>query len=463
MDINLPEFFRACNPNKTLDSSNSDDRKYYIDLSSVRGNKIIEEMERTIVYLSPNDSTCQLFTGHIGCGKSTELLRLKFKLEEQGFHVVYFESTDNLAIDDVDITDILFAIIEKVNESLKKVNINLKPSGLNVLLNKVIDRIKGAELSGEISFDLGLIKLTSALKNSHEIRHSVRDYLEPRTDTILENINQEFLMPAIQKLKEENKKKGLVVIVDNLDRVSNYQVISSKLKGGYTQAEYIFVERGEQLKKLNCHVVYTIPLALNFSSHFNKLTYRFGISPNFLPMVRVKSRQTQQPSEEGMMFMKQLIMVKAFPDLNKDELLEKENILKVFDDVKTLENLCQISGGHIRNLLVILYGCLQKNNLPPIPSGSLEEVIRQKRDNLRRSINGEEWKLLRQIMQKKELKNQQEYQTLLQCMFVFGYQDKEGEWFDINPLFSSAKELHITEENISHVNEILQPKDFDFQ
>ena len=77
MTFDLTRFYQACNPNKTLDQSKAEDRQYYIDFSEVRGAEIIREFRRTIALLSPEIPTCQLFTGHIGCGKSTELLRLK--------------------------------------------------------------------------------------------------------------------------------------------------------------------------------------------------------------------------------------------------------------------------------------------------------------------------------------------------------------------------------------------------
>jgi hypothetical protein len=35
-----------------------------------------------ISFFSPDEPTCQLFTGHIGCGKSTELLQLKLELKQ---------------------------------------------------------------------------------------------------------------------------------------------------------------------------------------------------------------------------------------------------------------------------------------------------------------------------------------------------------------------------------------------
>ncbi len=36
------------------------------------------------------ESSCQLFTGHIGCGKSTELFRLKDELERQWMILEYY-------------------------------------------------------------------------------------------------------------------------------------------------------------------------------------------------------------------------------------------------------------------------------------------------------------------------------------------------------------------------------------
>jgi predicted ATPase len=72
MALDLGRFYQACNPSP-LDLANPEARTYYIDFSSVRGGNIIRELGRTISRLSPDKPTCQLFTGHIGCGKSTEL------------------------------------------------------------------------------------------------------------------------------------------------------------------------------------------------------------------------------------------------------------------------------------------------------------------------------------------------------------------------------------------------------
>ena len=90
MNLDFDKFWNACNPSESLKLGNAEDRRYYIDFSKVRGEKIIDVLKRTISRSPSDKRTCQLFSGHIGCGKSTELSRLQKELTDQGFHVVYF-------------------------------------------------------------------------------------------------------------------------------------------------------------------------------------------------------------------------------------------------------------------------------------------------------------------------------------------------------------------------------------
>ncbi|RAQ39025.1 KAP family P-loop domain-containing protein, partial [Arthrospira sp. O9.13F] len=50
--LNLNQFYKACNPSKTIDMANLEDQQYYIDFSSVRGSNIVRELSRTITLLS---------------------------------------------------------------------------------------------------------------------------------------------------------------------------------------------------------------------------------------------------------------------------------------------------------------------------------------------------------------------------------------------------------------------------
>jgi hypothetical protein len=411
-----------------------EDRQYYIDFSSVRGSKIIESLKRTIALISPNEPTCQLFTGHIGCGKSTELLRLKTELEQQGFHVVYFESSQDLDMADVDITDILLSVAGQVSESLEAINIKLKPGYFANLFTEIVDFLQTPiDIEAEAELSIGIGKITAKTKESPKLRRRLREYLEPRTAGILESINKELLDRATIELKRRGKA-GLVVIVDNLDRVD-----IRPLPSGRTQPEYLFIDRGEQLRKLNCHVVYTIPLALIFSNDCETLKNRLGggLTPKVLPMVPVR-RRTGEEFQDGMALLRQMVLVRAFPNISLEKQLELTK--EVFDTPETLNRLCRVSGGHVRNLLGLLFDCLRQED-PPISRECLERVIRERRDTLTTAIDAEEWNLLFQVVQHQTVRGDAEYQTLLRSMFVFEYRDHEGCWYGINPALEEAQQF----------------------
>lgn len=441
MQLNLRDFFLASNPAKTINLGNPDDSKYYIDFASVRGGKIIEQLKRTITRLSPDEPTCQLFTGHIGTGKSTELLRLKEELQKEEFHVVYFESSKDLDMADVDITDILLSVARQVSDSLEQIKINLQTARFNALLQGLDDVLK-IHLNGDfldlagsnnsdkfkgLSLSYAIGKITEKAKDAPNLRSQLRQYLEPRTNLIFEVINQELLEPAIHELKKHNKA-GLVVIIDNLDRVD----ISLK-PTGRRQPEYLFVDRGEQLKKFNCHVVYTIPLVLIFSNNLGQLTSRFGVDPKVLPMVPVRLRDGSD-CLEGLDLLRKMVIKRAFPNLNGQDNLEL--VMEVFDTQETLDRVCRVSGGHVRNLLQLIYSCVQEED-PPLTRTILEKVIRQRRHQLTLAINSEEWELLQQVAKFKTVSGESKYQMLLRSLWVFEYRYRDDYWFDINPILEN--------------------------
>ncbi|QXE23958.1 hypothetical protein B6N60_02660 [Richelia sinica FACHB-800] len=409
------------------------DRQYYIDFSNVRGCKIVEELQRTITRISPDQPTCQLFTGHIGCGKSTELQRLKAELQLAGFHVVYFESSQDLDMADIDISDILLSVARQVSVSLEGIGIKLKPSFFVNLFKEVGDFLQTPIELAEAELSLGIARITARTKDSTQMRNQLRQYLEPRTSSILQAINEEILERAIKELKKRGQK-GLVVIVDNLDRVDMRQVVS-----GRTQPEYLFIDRGEQLRRLKCHLVYTIPLALIFSNEYETLKNRLGggIAPKVLPMVLVRQRDGSD-YEPGMWLLRQLLLARAFPEVPWNERLSL--MTKLFDHPTTLDRLCRVSGGHIRNLLGLLYSCLQRQD-PPFSRDCLEAVIKDYRDDLLLAIDEYQWQLLFEVVQQQSVNGEADYQSLLRSMYLFEYRDSQGRWFGISPALAETEQV----------------------
>ncbi len=156
-------------------------------------------------------------------------------------------------------------------------------------------------------------------------------------------------------------------------------------------------------------------------------------------MVRVHERDGSQCSE-GIALLRQMILARAFPNVDSEQRISL--ISELFDAVETLDYLCQVSGGHMRSLLVLLNTCMKKDD-PPFCRDLVERVISQRRSELSKAITPHEWELLGLVAQQKTVRGEEEYQTLLRSLFVFEYRNADESWFDINPILAGAKELQL--------------------
>ncbi len=97
----LKEAFRACDLRPLM----GEDNRYYVDLSKVRKTKAIAGVSAKLSTLEAGEYTTILFTGHRGCGKSTELQRIQAQWQED-YRVIYIEADLELDINDAEYTDL---------------------------------------------------------------------------------------------------------------------------------------------------------------------------------------------------------------------------------------------------------------------------------------------------------------------------------------------------------------------
>jgi hypothetical protein len=134
-----------------------------------------------------------------------------------------------------------------------------------------------------------------------------------------------------------------------------------------------------------------------------------------------------------------MVLARAFPELDEQERLKA--VTEIFDNPETLNRLCSVSGGHVRDLLRLLNGWIMEEMEFPLSRETLETMIRARRNEMIMPISDDEWELLRQVKQRKKVSGDQGYQTLIRSRLVFEYRDKGESWFDINPILADAKEL----------------------
>jgi hypothetical protein len=224
-----------------------------------------------------------------------------------------------------------------------------------------------------------------------------------------------------------------VIIIDGLDKL-----INTEKSPGKTLPAYLFGDRGEQLSRLACHVVYTMPLALCYSDEYPIIQAKFKTTPIVLPMIRVKDREGQL-NQAGIDLLYLMVLARAFPELSESQRLEK--IKDIFDEEEPLKQLCEVSGGHVRNLLMILNSWIIREKKFPLSLPKLESVVVNEVANQTAQITSDEWGLLNKIHQTKELSGDNDFSKLIRTLLVYEYRDDRGAWYEVNPILFRTEKI----------------------
>ena len=423
----LKQLYNAFDPFRPLPAGDP----AYVDCTDVRGDgDILEAVGREILY--SDRKTCQLYAGHRGAGKSTELLRLQKDLDEKGFFVVYF-AADEADIDpeDVQYTDILLACTRNILTAFKdrtdsQAVLNWLKERCEDLKDLLQTKISIDELSIEAQVSQ-FAKITTKIRSEPSERRKIRDLINPHTTTLTTALN-EFIRDAKKNLPSGYHE--LVLIADNLDRIVPVTKTDNR-----SNHDEIFIDRNEQLKNLDCHLVYTIPISLLYSDRAASLTEIYGL-PQVLPMIMVKTPENE-PFSPGLdkvieILQKRLNTVDA-----------SKSIVDFFESRSSLEMLCLMSGGHARNLLLMKEALKYTTSLP-ITDKALQRSISELRKTYKDTIYANEWKDLANVHYSKEIVNDQLHRGLLfnRCILEYRYLESEGGsnvWYDIHPLIKGIK------------------------
>ncbi|TRU33044.1 MAG: ATP-binding protein [Microcystis aeruginosa Ma_MB_F_20061100_S20] len=428
MCLNIEKFYQNCDPKKPLNYGNTEDKSYYIDFASVRGVEVIQELKDSIEW--DENHTYQLFTGQIGCGKTTELWRLKTELEQDNWGVVFLDTNIGLDVNDVRLTDLLIFIACGVSdEYIKNTEENFLeqcfPTFQNIF-NQILNIIDRRLIISEIGLSVGLATITAQVKQNSTIRDRLSNQLGMFMPDLIRAINEEVIRLVIDKLRNQGKK-GLVVIVDGLDKMIDL-----------TQAGSLFIDRTQQLRSFRCHIIYTIPMSLVFSDRFQALLQNFAETPKVLPMIPVRRRNGGE-HEEGMELLKEMVLKRVFPDLQKDQLFEQIPLL--FESDEALNRLCRVSGGHVRYILLYLREWIKSQKTLPLSQPDLEEIIVKYCSDICLGITEEDWELLCQVAKTQEVAGAKYYERLIHSLFVYKYDEQGQAWFDVNPILAESKKM----------------------
>lgn len=351
-----------------------------------------------------------LFTGHRGSGKSTELIRLSEALKDQYF-TVYYTVEEALDMADVDYKDVLLSLGSKLYEGAGQQGVRLPRELLEELVGwfsttlQEVEGLIGAEAALEAKADFFFLKLLSRLKSEARTREVVRRQIESNLSDLLERLNT--IIAAIRKKRQGQQ---VLAVVDGLDKVMD---LDTALK--------LYYRGGVNLLAPMCKVVYTVPLALYYTSEFGQVRVTFdGSYP--LPNIKVQTREGD-PHEPGREMMRQLIRRRMDPSLITAEAVER---------------LVDLSGGVVRELVSLAKDACANARArlgERVEPSDAERAASAVRNNYRRMLTLGKYRELWRVHTDphKQQTGSPVSQELIHNLSLLEYLNDES-WWDVHPI-----------------------------
>ncbi|CBN57111.1 MULTISPECIES: P-loop NTPase fold protein [Kamptonema] len=427
----LKTAYQVCNPLQSLEGADLD--RYYVDLSEVRKTEAIAGVSNILDFQEPEEFTTILFTGHRGCGKSTELKRIQ-KQWEVNYRVIYLEVQEETDINDASYTDFYLIVIKRIEFEMRRLGLKLDPRLMDNFeawfkdVTKESERTVESSVSVEAEATLGpeapflaklLVKLLAQIKGSDKQKTTIRQNLEKDISRLKADINL-LLNDAVKKLRNKFPEyKGFLIIFDNLDRVPP------------KVANHLFFDYAAQLQELNCTIIYTVPLLVLYSSQ--NAIKNFDC-PHIVPMVNIYEFKRDDC------------------DLNYNEfnlnamagLIDRRvEVDKIFDSREQLLELAKASGGHVRQLIQIMRtACITASGRghAKIMADDVTYAIKQEQFNFERIIPQDHYPFLAQVCLTKNINKDEMSELMLFNLSVLEYNGK-NRWNYPNPVVKQNEEF----------------------
>lgn len=363
----LKRLYNACNPYAPATPGQ------YVDSDAARGNKdVAEDILSQLDKLESGEFLCYLFSGHWGCGKSSELRHVAEQLKrpdrEGGrFLPVIVDADEYLDYEDADPMDLLLSLLAEFARVVED------DAGIAIRSSYVVGRLReaGSFLTRRVQVDE--LKLRSPeipsfgslavdfklLRTDPKNRDLVRGALNEDVSSLRREIELKFEEVRVA-LRRKGEFRDFVLILDNLEKLSQ---VSGKKPGDDSHREF-FLQRANQLAGLAAHVIYTVPLPLVLSDG-PLLQVRYGCPPSVLPMIKVENRGDHSQCEAGYTALRHLVQRRVGADHPWESAITKE----------AADFLIKYSGGHLRIFMTMLRETAARAKTTPVTLADAEEGI----------------------------------------------------------------------------------------
>lgn len=341
----------------------------YVDLDSVRGKEFRQNIafdlsidagptirDSKLAYQS-DDYVKIIFSGHRGCGKTTELKRLHDDLNDPSrYAAIYFSIEDETIYEGFQPTDLFVWIIVKLVQFLEVQGVRAGTTALDNLRRQLLtdvtieDETKEStelELSTEVGggFDFfGWLKFGTEAKavmaDNNQVSTKIREQVRQNTLPIIYQINA-ALVDIREAVRQQGKGEDLLFIIDGSEKLS------------FEVYEYLFLKNSHLIRELGLNLIAAVPI----DAYYRIMDALVYFSNKYtIPMIKLAN-------EHAVDCLKEIIRRRI------DE--------PTFFEEGVLDECVRYSGGCVRQLLQIVNAVIRRTRGQKADMEAARQAIRE--------------------------------------------------------------------------------------
>lgn len=403
----------------------------YVAQVNCRGNyDAIEEIATEIDF--QEGGGVSLFTGQRGTGKSTELKRLKARLESMGVVVFYADLAEYILLTkEVEISDFLVSIAGAMSEQVQAAY-GASPAGRSYW-DRFTDFMCSKVEVKEFSAKLPGLDIKAALKNDPDFKRRVQEASRGHVAQLVKEAH-DFLAEAVVFVREReaDAAKKVVLLIDSVERIRG---VGSEAMAVYESVRNLFFGHAEHLRVPLLHVVYTIPPYLSVLAA-GAGTLMGGAVARRLVSTHIFKDRSRDPDPTGLAVLREVITKRH---LGWQQLFQQAAI----------DRLALASGGDLREFFRLVRLCLpavrDDAELPLTPESVKASENAARSEMLPIPADHLGW--LKRIARTHEtcLESDKSLPTLahfLDNRLVMNYRNGT-DWYDVHPLLREVVDAHV--------------------
>lgn len=421
----LEDAFRVCDV-KPLEASQLD---YYVPFEA-RQDAVLR-IHSLLRLQQPGDFDSFLFTGHVGCGKTSELNRIADHWQDK-YLVILLQVDEEIEAEELEYVDLYLLIIKQVEFALRQEGLTFDAKLLasfedwfkevteetEETVERSVNVNAEASLGSEAPFLAKfLVKVMAQIKGGLKDKVTIRQTLAREVSRLRTDINL-LLKDGADKLRERfPEKKGFLLVLDGLDKCPP------------DVATRLFIDYAAQMKELCCTIIYTVPIAILYSGR--KLGTIFE-NPHIVPMITVyhvdRGATELAYDAAGLSQMASLIE-------------NRVEIDAVFADRELLLTLAKMSGGHLRQMMRMTRQALLTaigRGHTRLEADDVTYAINQERNGYDRNLDPEAYQELAHVAVQKEISDKDIGRRLLFNTAILEY-NGSGRWLYPNPVILDSE------------------------